>query len=147
MNRTLFHIAIASGLLSLCLLAFTGPARAQDDALIADDGTYLGCVSCSEFHPDSVRNPYGRYGSRFSPDSINNSYGRYGSEFSPLSARNRYTQTAPTVHSRHTYPEGALSANRFHTNHLSLTNRLLWDEVNEDLAIIPEDVEDSDDED
>ena len=46
-------------------------------------GTYLGELSTNRYSPDSVSNPYGRYGSRYSPDSINNPYsqwGRYGTQ-------------------------------------------------------------------
>lgn len=41
-------------------------------------GRYLGELSANRYAPDSVSNPYGRYGSRYSPDSINNPYGPYG---------------------------------------------------------------------
>jgi hypothetical protein len=41
------------------------------------------------YDPDSVSNPYGRYGSRYSPDSINNPYGA-GNPYSPSSPRNPY---------------------------------------------------------
>lgn len=39
---------------------------------------YLGELSADRYAPNSVSNPYGRYGSRYSPDSINNPYGPYG---------------------------------------------------------------------
>ena len=39
---------------------------------------YLGELSQNRYAPDSVSNPYGRYGSRYSPDSINNKYGPFG---------------------------------------------------------------------
>ncbi len=41
-------------------------------------GRYLGELSSNRYAPDSVSNPYGRYGSRYSPDSINNKYGPFG---------------------------------------------------------------------
>ena len=41
-------------------------------------GTYLGELSANRYAPDSVSNPYGRFGSRYSPTSINNPYSRYG---------------------------------------------------------------------
>lgn len=41
-------------------------------------GRYLGELSTDRYAPDSVSNPYGRYGSRYSPDSIHNPYGPYG---------------------------------------------------------------------
>lgn len=45
---------------------------------IYSGGKYLGEVSQDRYAPDSISNPYGRYGSRYSPDSINNPYGPYG---------------------------------------------------------------------
>ena len=48
---------------------------------IYSDGKYLGELSSNRFAPDSVSNPYGRYGSKYSPDSINNPYGA-GSRYS-----------------------------------------------------------------
>ena len=40
-------------------------------------GTYLGELSQNRYRPDSISNPYGRYGSRYSPESINNPHGPY----------------------------------------------------------------------
>jgi hypothetical protein len=57
-----------------------------------------------------------------------------------LGARNPYTQSAPEV--KHRYfglRDGALSANPFHFNHLRTTDPLLWQDLNEDLQIIPDD--------
>ena len=45
---------------------------------IYSGGMYLGELSPNRYAPDSVSNPYGRYGSRYSPDSINNPYGPFG---------------------------------------------------------------------
>jgi hypothetical protein len=41
-------------------------------------GTYLGQLSSDRYAPDSVSNPYGRYGSKYSPDSVNNPYSQWG---------------------------------------------------------------------
>lgn len=41
-------------------------------------GTYLGELSANRYAPDSVSNPYGRFGSRYSPTSVNNPYSPYG---------------------------------------------------------------------
>jgi hypothetical protein len=41
--------------------------------------------------PESISNPFGRYGSRFSPDSINNPYGA-GNRFDINSPTNPYGQ-------------------------------------------------------
>ena len=62
------------------------------------DGEYLGRLNKNKFDPDSVANPFGRYGSKFSPDSINNPYGTYGSRYSPYSATNPYAVEAPKIY-------------------------------------------------
>ena len=46
--------------------------------IYSSDGTYLGRLSKNRYDPDSISNPYGRYGSKYSSDSINNRYGNYG---------------------------------------------------------------------
>jgi hypothetical protein len=45
-------------------------------------GRYHGTVNDNQFDPNSIANPFGKYGSQFSPDSINNQFGA-GSPFSP----------------------------------------------------------------
>lgn len=42
--------------------------------LIDQNGTYRGNLNGNVFDPNSVSNPYGRYGSPYSPDSLNNPY-------------------------------------------------------------------------
>jgi hypothetical protein len=82
-------------------LALATPALAQyggfggGPKIISPDGQYLGRLNANRFDPDSVANPYGRYGSRFSPDSINNPFGRWGSPYSPDGVRNPYTIGGP----------------------------------------------------
>lgn len=46
--------------------------------IYSSDGTYLGELSKNRYAPDSISNPYGRFGSKYSSDSINNRYGTYG---------------------------------------------------------------------
>jgi hypothetical protein len=65
--------------------------------LIADDGTYLGKVSSSQFDSESICNSFGRYGSEFSSTSVRNEFSRYGSEFSSQSAYNEFTSTPPRI--------------------------------------------------
>jgi hypothetical protein len=52
-------------------------------------GNFHGNLNNNPYDPDSVSNPYGRYGSEFSTDSINNEYG-IGSEFNAESPYNGY---------------------------------------------------------
>jgi len=70
--------------------ALVTPAAAADfrtgnnsPKIYAPDGTYLGNLNSNRYDPNSISNPYGRYGSKFSPDSVNNKFGRYGNPFSP----------------------------------------------------------------
>ena len=58
--------------------------------IYSSDGKFLGNLNSNRYDPDSVANPYGRYGSPYSPDSINNPYGKYGSRYSPEGVRNPY---------------------------------------------------------
>jgi len=41
-------------------------------------GRFIGELSEDRYAPDSVSNPYDRFGSRYSPDSVNNPYGPNG---------------------------------------------------------------------
>lgn len=82
-------------ILALCLAA--GPVLADPPSLYSRDGKYLGNLSTNKYDPNSVNNPYGRYGSKYSSDSINNEYGRYGSPYSSESANNPYATNAPRI--------------------------------------------------
>lgn len=79
------------------LLFISLSAAAESPILVGSDGQYLGRLNSNRYDPDSVSNPYGRYGSRYSPDSINNRYGRYGSRYSNDSANNPYATDAPRI--------------------------------------------------
>ena len=74
------------------------------------DGTYLGVLSNNQYDPNSVSNPYGKYGSPYSPSSVNNPYGKYGSPYSPYSTTNPYATKAPKIVSPYL---GRLSANPY----------------------------------
>jgi hypothetical protein len=65
--------------------------------IYAQDGTYLGRLNANRYDPQSVSNPYGKYGSRYSATSTNNPYSAYGSPYSAQSATNPYTLTPPVV--------------------------------------------------
>ncbi|WP_203225141.1 hypothetical protein [Leptospirillum ferriphilum] len=75
----------------------TGFLLASSPQLYAPDGTYLGNLNANPYDPNSVSNPYGKYGSPFSPYSIHNPYGKYGSPYSPDSANNPYTTGGPRI--------------------------------------------------
>ncbi|MBE7543376.1 MAG: hypothetical protein M9913_18690 [Bryobacteraceae bacterium] len=102
--------------LALCLfvLVFACSVFAQSPRLYSSDGknTFLGNLNANPHDPDSIANPYGRYGSRSSPTSINNPYSPYGSPHSPHSARNRYSSSAPRIVAPSGLYLGRYSANR-----------------------------------
>lgn len=87
--RNLFTLALS--------LALVGTALAGSPILVGPQGQYLGRLNSNRFDPDSVANPFGRYGSRFSPDSINNEFGRWGSQFSPDGVRNPFGTGGPHI--------------------------------------------------
>jgi hypothetical protein len=73
------------------------PLATHAPRIIAADGQYLGRLSANPHDPDSISNPYGRYGSPYSPTSIHNPYSKYGSPYSPLSPNNPFATQAPTL--------------------------------------------------
>ena len=75
--------------LMLATQVFAAPPK------IYHNGKYLGYFSANEYDPDSVNNPYGRYGSKYSPGRVNNPYGRYGSKYSSDSPNNPYATGGP----------------------------------------------------
>ena len=81
--------------ISLLFVAFS--ASAQSPYLVSPDGKYLGNLNSNKYDPNSVSNPYGRYGSKYSPDSINNPYGQYGSKYSNQSPNNPYATQSPKI--------------------------------------------------
>lgn len=84
-------------LLVVLMLIMSGTSMAGPILVDPNSGKYLGNLNNNPFDPNSVANPYGRYGSPFSPDSINNPYGRYGNPFSPDSATNPYGTGGPVI--------------------------------------------------
>jgi hypothetical protein len=83
------------------LIAVFISAAAQADPPHLKDrqtGKYLGNLSANPYDPNSVSNPYGRYGSSYSADSINNPYGQYGSRYSNDSPNNPYATNAPGIY-------------------------------------------------
>jgi hypothetical protein len=58
--------------------------------LFDGNGKYRGEVSNNRYDPNSISNPYGKYGSKYSPDSINNPYGA-GSKYKSGGINNPYS--------------------------------------------------------
>ncbi len=84
----------------MVLVLFSNLSFAESPYLMSSDGKYLGNLSTNKYDPNSVSNPYGRYGSKYSADSINNPYGQYGSKYSNKSANNPYATSPPKVYGR-----------------------------------------------
>lgn len=59
--------------------------------LYDSEGNFRGNLNSNQFDPDSVSNPYGKYGSQYSPESIKNPYGA-GSKYDSDSPYNPYGQ-------------------------------------------------------
>ncbi len=83
---------------SLAMPSYAAPSYGVPQLRSSDgQGKYLGNLNSNRFDPNSISNPYGRYGSPYSPDSVNNPYGQYGSPYSPYSAWNPYATQAPVI--------------------------------------------------
>jgi hypothetical protein len=59
--------------------------------------TYLGCLNCSEYAADSVKNMYGTHGSAYAQESIFNHYGSFGSPYSNESACSEVASDPPVI--------------------------------------------------
>lgn len=78
-----------------------------------DHKIYLGCLNCSEYATDSVKNTYGTHGSAYSQDSIFNHYSQYGSPYSTESACNEYASDPPVIVDQDGKFYGKLTLNRY----------------------------------
>ena len=86
-----------------------------------DQPKYLGRLNRNRYDPESVANPYGRYGSRYSPDSVNNPYGNYGGRFGSQGITNPYATETPSLYGSDGKYLGKLSANPYDPD--SVSNR------------------------
>jgi hypothetical protein len=68
---------------------------ANSPKLYDNQGHFRGDVNSNRYDPNSIADPYGKYGSQYSPDSVNNPYGQYGSPYSQDSVNNPYGQGLP----------------------------------------------------
>ena len=87
------EMKLAAWIVTILLIGAT-VAEAQTPYIVSPDGRYLGNLNSNPYDPNSISNPYGRYGNPYSPDSVNNPYGRYGNPYSPNSVTNPYA-TSP----------------------------------------------------
>lgn len=97
----------------LCLVVQSA-LYSQSPILISPNGKYLGNLNDNPYDPNSVANPYGRYGSEYSLDSVNNPDSRYGSEYSLESPNNPDATTgAPRIYGADGRYLGRLSKNDY----------------------------------
>ena len=73
---------------------------------------FLGCLSCGQYHPDSIWNGSSRYG--WSNDyGVWTSSGPYRSPYGPESACNASASTPPVLVDRNGGSHGTLSVNEY----------------------------------
>jgi len=79
--------------------AVTTPAAQPKLIIYGGEGnrTYLGCLNCSEFSVDSVKNESGIHGSTQASESIFNFHGPYGSPYAAYSPCNKSSVNPPII--------------------------------------------------
>lgn len=87
------------------LFIMVGNALADPYIVDPNTGQYLGTLNSNPYDPQSVSNPYGKYGSPYG-NTINNPYGEYGSPYSTDSWTNPYSTGGPVVIDPGGYPGG-----------------------------------------
>ena len=92
-----------------------------NSSLVADDGEFLGNVTCNQFESDGIFNRFGDYGSRFSSMSIWNRFGTYGGQFGTESPFNQFA-TPPFIQGIGLY----LAEGRSFTPRVSPTELVNW---------------------
>lgn len=86
-NETRARSGFAAAPLSVKLMLFAGP----------NHKTYLGCLNCSSFETDSVKNTFGQHGSKFASESILNAFSEFGGRFGAFSPCNPYSADPPVI--------------------------------------------------
>lgn len=101
-------------LITLLCLAVQSVSYSQSPILVSPNGKYIGNLNDNPYDPNSVANPYGRYGSEYSLESVNNPYSRAGSEYSLESPNNPdATAGVPRVYGSDGRYLGRLSRNNY----------------------------------
>lgn len=107
----------------LLMVMPTCTAQSLSPQVRSVDGEYLGNLNKNKYDPNSVANPYGKYGSTYSPTSVNNSYGKYGSQYGTEGAHNSYGGTnSPVVVSPDGTYLGRLNSNKYDPESVSNSN-------------------------
>jgi hypothetical protein len=92
----------------------------------ASNRVYLGCLNCSQYAADSVKDPYGTHGSTYSQESIFNHYSPYGSPYSAESACNQYASDPPVIVDEAGKYYERLTLNRYHREIGVGTELMAW---------------------
>jgi hypothetical protein len=114
-RKTLMGCLFLAGVLACYFVA--GSADADETET---DDQYLGQLSVNPYVPESVSNPYGA-GNRYDANSIKNPYGEYGSRYSNKSVANPYATDAPKLYDDDGNYRGRLSSNQYDAE--SVSNR------------------------
>lgn len=109
-----------AGVSSTVIAGIKGGSSVLDRGSSTSDGcyTYLGKLSTNRYDPDSISNPYGKYGSRYGNNLVN-PYSDYGSRYSPRSWNNPYATDAPRIYAQDGTYLGKLSTNRYDPESIS----------------------------
>ena len=86
-------------LLIIIFILFSSSVFAQKLMLFGGENhdVYLGCLTCTQYHTESVWNENGVYGTKFNNLSIWSEFSEFGNEFSHLSPWNEYGTTPPKI--------------------------------------------------
>ncbi len=109
--------------------ASTGAADSVADLLLYGGDqrdVFLGCLSCSETHRDSVHNRFGQYGNPFSGKSLLNNFVIYRNPVSPLSACNALALQPPIIVGRDGRFYGELTTNEVRSKRTTIKPALRW---------------------
>jgi hypothetical protein len=87
--------------------------------------TYLGCLWCPHYDPDSLSNPHGRFRSG-SAKSIFNTSGVFGSSTSNYSPCNRHATDPPVLLMRSGLTVGRLTVNTDHPDAVQIESIRTW---------------------
>jgi hypothetical protein len=90
----------------------------------ANNSVYLGCLTCNQFHAESVCNSFGTYGSAFSNSSIWNQFGTYGSSFQSYSPWNSFSSSGPLIVGSNGLNYGYFTTNAFKANRTTIQSFL-----------------------
>ena len=89
-----------------------------------NNSVYLGCLTCNQFHAESVCNSFGTYGSAFSSSSIWNQFGTYGSSFQIYSPWNSFSSSGPLIVDSNGLNYGYFTTNAFKANRTTIQSFL-----------------------